>query len=55
MLTATLPADAIGFEVYTNTVQIQAGTPELETWNNQAQAGVWIGERNYLPLLMTAD
>jgi uncharacterized repeat protein (TIGR01451 family) len=55
VLTTTLPSSAAGFETYTNTVRIEASTPEQETWNNQAQAATWIGEKNYLPLLMTTE
>lgn len=36
----------------TNTVAIKADSPELETFNNTAQAATFIGYRLYLPTLM---
>jgi hypothetical protein len=55
VVTATLPLTAVGFETYTNTVEIEGSSPELETWNKQAQAVTWIGAKSYLPLVMNSE
>jgi uncharacterized repeat protein (TIGR01451 family) len=51
-VTATVDPAAPLFTTLTNTVSIGAVSPELETFNNTAQAATFIGHRLYLPTVM---
>lgn len=52
VITATVAPTATLWSTLTNTVSIVTTSPELETLNNVAQAGVFVSHRVYLPLVM---
>ena len=51
-VTTTVDPAATSLTTLTNTVSIGVVSPELETFNNTAQAATFIGHRIYLPVLM---
>ena len=53
-VTATVAPTVPLASTLTNTVAIEAISPELETFNNTTQAATFIGYRTYLPMVMKA-
>jgi uncharacterized repeat protein (TIGR01451 family) len=52
ILTAAVAPDAPMMRTLTNMVAVETEGPQIEVLNNQAQAGVWVGYRICLPLVV---